>query len=169
MYHERTPQKEAPGTVTMNESDVLAVSTLLAEASQLLATMVDGSAAAPEDGEDAHANPRATLEFAVKIKTAREIRRMHFSPAIFGEPGWDMLLSLFISEFNGPRLSVGRLTGLSGAPPTTALRWLDYLQKQRLVSRERNPTDARSDFIGLTEKGRTIMEQYLSETMKIAT
>jgi hypothetical protein len=133
--------------------------------------MVDGSKAESREkegilGEEGKVDGRAILEFALEIRMARQRRRTHLSPAIFGEPGWDMLLSLFISEFEGPRLSVGRLTALSGAPATTALRWLDYLEKERLVSRERNPTDARSDFIGLTDKGRTTMEQYLSETLK---
>ena len=157
--------------MTVNESDVLTVSSLLSEASQLLAAMVDGSTAVRPEidrvvGEGGEVDTKAIVEFALKIRTARQKRRAHLSPAIFGEPGWDMLLSLVISEFDGPRLSVGRLTDLSGAPATTALRWLDYLEKERLVSRERNPTDARSEFIGLTEKGRTIMEQYLSETLK---
>src|SRR5206468_3604882 len=156
MYHERKPQKQPPGTVTINHTEVLAVSNLLSEASQLLASMVNGSTAVGVEMDGvvdagAESDSRATLEFALKIRAAREMRRMYLSPAIFGEPGWDMLLSLFIAEFDGPRLSVGRLTALSGAPSTTALRWLDYLQKERLVSRERNPTDARSDFIGLTD------------------
>lgn len=166
MYHERDPKKQQPRTVTVDESDLLAVSTLLTQASQLFATMARRpEAASPEVGAGKKVDTRAAVELAVKMRDARQRRRAHLSPALFGEPGWDMLLSLYISQFDGPRLSVGRLSSLSGAPPTTALRWLDYLERERLISREPNPTDARSAFVDLTDKGRTIMDRYLSDTV----
>jgi DNA-binding MarR family transcriptional regulator len=56
---------------------------------------------------------------------------------------------------------------LSGAPPTTALRWLDYPEKEKLVAREPNPTDRRTEFVEITEKGRSAMAQYLFETLEL--
>ena len=78
-----------------------------------------------------------------------------------------MLLELYINKDFGTRHSVGRLCDLSGAPPTTALRWLDYLEKETLVAREPHPTDRRTEFVEITEKGCTAMARYLFETLAL--
>jgi DNA-binding MarR family transcriptional regulator len=110
--------------------------------------------------------PRAEMQkLAICIARARRARIPIFNKSMFGEPAWDMLLELFINVDYGARHSVGRLCDLSGAPPTTALRWLDYLEKEKLVSRQANPTDRRTEFVEITEKGRSAMEQYLSGTL----
>jgi DNA-binding MarR family transcriptional regulator len=106
------------------------------------------------------------MKLARDMLRARRRRRKMFNPSMFGEPAWDMLLILYAGGTDGPRLSVGGLSSLSGAPPTTALRWLDYLEMDRLVVREANPADRRSDFVDLTDKGRTAMERYLFETLE---
>lgn len=101
---------------------------------------------------------------ALRIAHARRARTDAFNKSMFGEPAWDMLLELFINHDFGVRHSVGKLCELSGSPPTTALRWLDYLEKERLVSRHPHPTDRRTEFVELTEKGCTAMARYLSGT-----
>ncbi|MES2137031.1 MAG: MarR family transcriptional regulator [Pseudomonadota bacterium] len=106
------------------------------------------------------------LDFARDMLLARRGRLKIFNRAMFGEPAWDMLLALYIGQVEGPRRSVSGLSSLSGAPATTALRWLDYLDKEQLVVRHANPTDRRSDFVELTDKGRTMMERYLSGTIQ---
>ena len=117
---------------------------------------------------ESQVNSAQMLKLARNILVARRRRARMFSKSMFGEPAWDMLLTLYAGLAEGPRHSIGRLTRLSGAPPTTALRWLDYLEKKRLVVREPNPTDRRSDFVSLTEDGRSMMDQYLSETLQSA-
>jgi DNA-binding MarR family transcriptional regulator len=116
----------------------------------------------------AERNAAHLLKLARAILRARRRRCKMFNPSMFGEPAWDMMLTLYASMTDGPRLSVGRLSSLSGAAPTTALRWLDYLEMERLVVRESNPDDRRSDFVDLTDKGRSAIEQYLSETLESA-
>jgi DNA-binding MarR family transcriptional regulator len=106
-------------------------------------------------------------KLAILILRARRSRSNAFNKSMFGEPAWDMLLELFINQDFGARLAVGRLCELSGAPSTTALRWLDYLEKQKLVVREPNPTDRRTEFVEITEKGRSAMAQYLFETLEL--
>lgn len=105
-------------------------------------------------------------EWARRIINARRARVATLNKSMFGEPAWDMLLELYVNMDYGARHSVGRLCELSDAPPTTALRWLDYLEKEKLVARQENPTDRRTEFVEITEKGRTAMEQYLSDTFK---
>jgi hypothetical protein len=94
----------------------------------------------------------------------RQRRLLSFGKGMFGEPAWEMLLLLFISDY-GPRLTVSSLLELSGASKSTALRWAMYLESQQLVAREPHPTDRRTAFIRLTAKARDLLEQYLSETI----
>jgi DNA-binding MarR family transcriptional regulator len=115
----------------------------------------------------------ATLSHDRLSTLARDILRFRrrradlFNRSMFGEPAWDMLLTLYTSSIEGPRHSVGQLGSLSGSPQTTALRWLEYLVMEKLVVRLPNPTDRRSDFVELSDKGRAAMEKYLSETLEI--
>jgi DNA-binding MarR family transcriptional regulator len=163
MYHDEEDDKPEIGTVRIGASDVDAIRKLLRKLLDQLSilnkdtTEIDNSIVAERDA--AH-----LPELARGILHSRRRRSLMFNPSMFGEPAWDMLLILYASMTDGSRLSVGRLSSLAGAPPTTALRWLDYLEMERLVVRESNPDDRRSDFVDLTDKGRSVMEQYLSET-----
>lgn len=99
---------------------------------------------------------------ARSIFSWRKRRSQHFSPIMFSEAGWDMLLALYITEFEGGRQTIGKLVSWIGAPQTSALRWIDYLEKERLVSRQPHPEDRRRVFVDITEKGRMKLEDYLS-------
>jgi DNA-binding MarR family transcriptional regulator len=83
---------------------------------------------------------------------------------MFGEAAWDMLLALYVTEMSGARHTVSGLVDLSGVPPTTALRWLDFLEQEQLVARRPNPLDGRVFFIEITEKAREALDAYFSET-----
>jgi DNA-binding MarR family transcriptional regulator len=90
-------------------------------------------------------------------------RRSQFLPRhLFDEPGWDMLLALYITDFSGGRQTIGRLISWIGAPQTTALRWISYLEGHRLISREQHPRDRRTVFVGLTDQGRQVLDRYFS-------
>jgi DNA-binding MarR family transcriptional regulator len=148
-------------TVCLNDSDLLAVSELLGQ----LVDRVGGPAGAVTAGQRVD-DERKSIALAHAMCRARLRRTAYVSRAMLGEPAWDMLLVLYINDFDGPRLSVGRLATLSGAPMTTALRWLDYLAKERLISRQPHPTDRRSELVELTDRARSALNQYLSETLE---
>lgn len=74
-----------------------------------------------------------------------------------------MLLALYLSSFGEARQTISRLSRSSGAPPTTAQRWINYIIRAGFASRSVNPTDKRVTFIDLTDKGREAIEAYLSE------
>lgn len=130
-----------------------------ASARRLLAKLVGGSQAvvppevAAEIGDDLRTLARA-------IYLSRKRRAEHFGPALFSEYAWDMLLILYIYGDQGERLSVTRLAEFSESPLTTAIRWLDYLESQRLIVRLQCPTDRRKFFVHLSDKGRTTLENY---------
>jgi len=93
----------------------------------------------------------------------RQKRIALFGSLMFNEPAWEMLLILYIEE-GGERLSQARLVDLSGASRSTGMRWIDHLVRKAFVSREDHPTDRRRTIVSLTEKGRNLLELYLSET-----
>ena len=99
---------------------------------------------------------------AQNILRARRLRKRHLPKAMFGEPAWEMLLVLYVANRSERRLTISRLTQESLAPATTSLRWLDFLERRKLVQRRDNPLDKRAVFIELTSLGRTAIEGYLT-------
>ena len=94
-------------------------------------------------------------------------RRAEFlDPDLLAEPGWDMLLDLFISAESGKRISVTSLCVASAVPATTALRWIAVLEGQGLVERTQARSDGRVNFIDLTPDGMKIMQQILLERIR---
>jgi DNA-binding MarR family transcriptional regulator len=89
-------------------------------------------------------------------------RRQFFDPNLFGEPAWDILLELYGAEFRGRAESVSSLCIASGVPSTTALRWIGTLEEKGLLSRKRDPHDARRIFVTLTDTAREAMQQLFS-------
>lgn len=109
--------------------------------------------------------PRRMLlkDRARNVLSRRRRRYAIFGRAMFGEPAWEILLLLYVSSPSA-RQTITRLADLAGASKSTALRWIDYLEGQRLVVREVHPTDKRANFVELTDKGREAIEVYLSDT-----
>jgi DNA-binding MarR family transcriptional regulator len=105
--------------------------------------------------------PRAKLLARAQALYAERNRRTHFfNRSIFGEPAWEMLLSLYIMD--GHRLTAGKLASMIDAPQTTALRWVQYLEKEGLVARGADPDDRRFTCIELLDHGRNLLDRYFS-------
>jgi DNA-binding MarR family transcriptional regulator len=118
--------------------------------------------ASPEAGQATSPVRREILrEHARQIRSARDLRHEWFDRNIFGEPAWEMLLTLYIIDDEERRLSTRRIAKLANLSLTTTLRWLDYLEEQLLISRRRNPFDQRVVDTELSDKGRTAMDAYL--------
>lgn len=95
------------------------------------------------------------------VLSARRLRERFFNKDMFGEPAWDILLMLYASEQTSGRLTMSRLAEWVDAPLTTVLRWVKTLEEEGLVERQPHPTDRRTTFIVLLEKGRTALDSYL--------
>lgn len=106
-------------------------------------------------------DPQTLHEIAMEILRRRKKRHQIFGKGIFGEPAWEMLLLLYTNEPLA-RQTISRLSDLAEASRSTGLRWIDYLEAQKLVRREPHPTDRRAAFVELTEKGKHALQQYLS-------
>ena len=115
------------------------------------------------DTEEASTD-RPSQERALELLSLRRRRHSVFGKAMFGEPAWEILLLLFAL---GPRQTVTRLAELACASKSTAIRWIDYLEGQRLVEREAHPTDKRAVYVELTEKARDAIRLYLSGSPRL--
>lgn len=98
--------------------------------------------------------------YAAHLKDARRFRRDIFGEDMFGEPAWEMLLSLYVVDKDVRRLSVGQLTRAGHAPQTTNLRWINFLEEQELVRRTKTIHDHRVALVELTHHGRNLMDRY---------
>lgn len=100
---------------------------------------------------------------AAKIRSilrARQERREHFSAHLFADPAWDILLELYALELEQRRVSVSKLCLSAGVPSTTALRWIEKLHDEGLISRGEDPFDGRRIWVSLSHAGKTAMQRY---------
>jgi DNA-binding MarR family transcriptional regulator len=111
-------------------------------------------------GED---RPREQLtELAARIYETRRTRDRFLQGSLFGEPVWDMLLSLYCGAARGEKISVSGLCFAAGVPQTTALRWTQLLEQKKLIERSPDPNDKRRVFLSLSEQGDKLMSAYLA-------
>lgn len=86
--------------------------------------------------------------------------RLFADDELFGEPAWDILLDVASAESKGERLPVTSVCIGACVPGTTALRWIDILERRGLLHREDDRTDARRSFVRLTTEGARKLERY---------
>lgn len=104
----------------------------------------------------------ATIDRLVReVVRSRRRRESHFQGELFGEPAWDILLELYAAEQSHQKLSVSSVCVASAVPPTTALRWVEKMEREGWLRREADPHDARRSWVFLTEQASTAMRTYL--------
>lgn len=101
-------------------------------------------------------------DFARRIYKARRARDDVFDSELFGEPAWDMLLALYCLPNCGERLTVTSLSLAANLPQTTGYRWQVVLAERGLLERVADERDGRRHFVQLTDKGRALLENYLT-------
>jgi DNA-binding MarR family transcriptional regulator len=106
------------------------------------------------------------VKLAEIVIEARQSRAHSLPSAIFGEPAWDILLALFCGPRSGDGERVSNLSLASGTPATTALRWIDYLEREGFVSRRSSQADKRVVFVQLTDKARDAIGDYLASLVE---
>ena len=120
-----------------------------------------GRLAANPNDDAANTTPLGQL--AREIVRSRKRRTRVFGQAgLFGEPAWDILLGLYVAAEAQQRLNVSAVCELSGVPQSTALRWLEKLEKEGLVRRHPDPLDRRRFWMLLTERASSSLRTYLA-------
>lgn len=108
-----------------------------------------------------HGSTKAVAEDDVQlIIAARRARDTYFGSGLFSDPGWDILLHLYLAKLQGKKLSVSLLSDISGVPLTTAMRWLDTLDGPGWVNREPDQFDRRRVHVELSDRGIATLQVY---------
>jgi hypothetical protein len=150
---------EPERTLTLSPDDARKIAHFLS-----LLLDIGSSPGAAQSRERAAETPdRATLTARARAVLAERKRRTVLFPAVlFGEIAWEMLLWLYVTEDEGERQTIGRLANLVGAPHTTALRWIGYLEKEGLIERKPHPNDRRTVFVHLLNEGRNHLDRWFA-------
>ena len=101
------------------------------------------------------------IEIAQRIVVVRKLRAGEFSSKIFGEPGWDILLELYIREESGRAAWLEDLQQATGVPSSVVSRWLTVLQSEGLISFDKHVVGDVNGSFELTPQGRQKFERYL--------
>lgn len=91
-------------------------------------------------------------------------RARYFPPGLFGEPAWDILLDLFAALHGCELRSVKEVCLAANVPEATALRHIEGLIAQGLVTCRRDRTDNRRKFLTMTPEGNRRVLDYLRST-----
>jgi DNA-binding MarR family transcriptional regulator len=113
----------------------------------------------PPREEEQGADPSVAL--ARRILAMRR-RRDRLLGDFFAEPAWDILLTVYAEAHEGRNVTVSGLSVATGAPATTALRWINAMARAGLVGRGSDPTDARRVLVTLTPKGGKAIRRLLA-------
>ncbi|MBV9840401.1 MAG: MarR family transcriptional regulator [Sphingomonadaceae bacterium] len=105
-------------------------------------------------------------ELAARLLAARRGRSRIFGDGLFSDPAWEMLLDLYVREARGVETGVSSLGLASGAPPSTALRWLTNLERRGLVERYRSQNDQRVRYVRLTRTALESFDVYMDEASR---
>jgi hypothetical protein len=107
------------------------------------------------------------LERAVATMEMRQLRHKFFNPAMFGEPAFDMLLALYVTNARPPIVSLRMLSPLVGVSESSAVRWLKFLVSEGLAFSVGGDGDPGAIHAAITGKGRIVMGEYLKALDKI--
>jgi hypothetical protein len=110
---------------------------------------------------------RTGTEDTIKMIIHARAQRVAFLPAdLFADPAWDMLLHLYLADIVCKRVTVTNLCSASNVPMSTALRWIDALDRRGLIDRTSDQWDARRFFISLSEAGIECMDDYFRSLVR---
>lgn len=105
------------------------------------------------------------VRFLQSILQFRRARSKFMPQVQFGEPAWDMLVELRLSQLRGRPVSVTSLTLASGVPATTALRYIAALVHQGVILRDEDPNDGRRTWLALSNEARDDMDRFFDEAI----
>lgn len=101
------------------------------------------------------------LRIAKAFYRIRRERSKVLPDRLFGEPAWDMLLDLYVAEREGRDTSISSLCIAASVPGTTALRWIETLERFSLLYKRNDPHDGRRIYVSLTEKGSAALKDFM--------
>jgi DNA-binding transcriptional ArsR family regulator len=106
-------------------------------------------------------------ELARSLRRWRRDREVYFGAGLFGEPGWDLLLDLYIARCEGKTRSTKSADiGATLARPRV-LRWLTKLEEAKLVVRRQAHDNDQLTLIALTDEAFERMTEHLERLSRL--
>jgi len=96
---------------------------------------------------------------ALKQNFAKREELLPILPAC--NPGWRILLELYIARRERVRVSISDISHLTNLAGATSLRWLKLLDDGGLVTRQPDINDRRRFWLSLTDQGLHTVSQVL--------
>jgi DNA-binding MarR family transcriptional regulator len=106
--------------------------------------------------------PLDLTAFARHLYKERRARDEILGGDLFGDPMWDLMLELYAAAGEGEKVSVSSACAASGAPASSAIRYIKAMTKRGLLVRDDCPTDARRVYVRLSNHGRQVMTDLLN-------
>jgi|GEM_PF-2211828 len=113
-------------------------------------------------GEPEPLAPSVLLAEARRLSAGRKARDRVFGRDLFPNPAWNILIELFVAAEEGRNVTIKSACVAAGVPQSTALRHIAHLIEVRLAARAQHPSDARSAYLKLTDRGRAKMVTFIS-------
>lgn len=119
-----------------------------------------------EHDETIHGPFHSYLRYRAALRVLRILKiRRETLPFIVEDPGFNVLMDLFINVFNNRRVSFGDACVAALVPQTTALRAIYSLIDQGYLSRMDDQNDNRRKLLSLTQAGMAMMCQYMDRVI----
>jgi DNA-binding MarR family transcriptional regulator len=115
-------------------------------------------------GPDLTSVDGGTVEAARNALQAEQDRARLFGADMFPNPGWAILLHLFVAGAEGEEVDSGALCAAAGVPDTVALRHLAVMVAAKLVTRRPHSNNPGATYLTLTPAGETALSDYFSRT-----
>ena len=103
----------------------------------------------------------AAGDLALELLSWRRRREQLFGAHLFSEPVWDMMLDLLVHHEQGRLVNVTSLCVASMASFSTALRWIQAMEKEGFIVREPDPHDRRQILVRPTPDFIACFRQFL--------
>ena len=142
-----------------------AIARQVADMAQGLAALADKLVGqpAPATADVADADCIAFLESQFRI---RRLRARHLPSLSLGEPAWDILLDLAISQYWRRETSVTSLCIAADVPSTTALRWISSMTREGLIVRRPCLRDGRRSFLAIGQASYQAMLALAADALR---
>jgi hypothetical protein len=108
------------------------------------------------------------LQKATELYRLRMKREKYLPGELFGEPGWDLLLDLFIARLHRRNVSISSACLGANTPPTTALRWISLFVERGYVQRTDCVHDRRMSWLKLSDELTTAMINLLGSELGVS-
>lgn len=116
-------------------------------------------------GYDVSRNDRAAAT-ADAILRFRRVRSEMLPQELFAEPGWDLLLELFVADANGHRLTARDVSDRDNIPPSVLSRWLIHLTQIGFIVGDGDGN--LDDLLTLSGKALDVIERVMIRANELA-